>query len=517
MMVLAVGLIVPVVPAGAIAYAVSGRVTLEGVGTPLAGVTVTLWDDSLDEPVADTTTDAAGDYHFATLANADYTLEFILEGHSSRYESFTYSGTPVTRNVQLSELDQIAAGTVTAAADSSPVEDAMVEAYKLLSGDAGYSWIGWAFTDAAGDYALYDEEGGGAGDYVFVANADGFEEAEQDKSWNGTDVLDVDFALEAKTFGSVKVEGEDRFETAVAASQLVFPEDGMSESVIIASGRNFPDALGGSALAGALYCPVLLTEPGSLPTVVADEVKRLGATNVVIVGGIAAVSETVAKALDDLPGVTVDRIAGEDRYETAQLIAERTVDELGPGYLGDVIFATGINFPDALAAAPLATWGGTPILLVKRDEIPDATLDAIAAIEPDYGIVVGGEKVVGPDVYEDLETGFGADGIERIFGANRYETAAEIAQYGYDVYGLAWDGVAFATGLNFPDALAGGAAQGLTGSPVLLTMPNSLEPAPEEKLIDYAAEIFEVRYFGGLKVLDAATRTKIENTVLANK
>jgi putative cell wall-binding protein len=291
-----------------------------------------------------------------------------------------------------------------------------------------------------------------------------------------------------------------------------------SSTAIIASGRNFPDALGASALAGALFCPVLLTEPGSLPGVIKDEVVSLGATEIIIVGGTSAVSDTVMNQLKALPGRTVERIAGDDRYETAQLVAERTVAEAGPSwYDGEVFLATGTDFPDALAVAPLAAWNKKPILLVKPDAIPSATTAAFDTLAVQRVKVLGGEAAVGPEVYQSLEDKFLEDNVDRLHGANRYATAAAIAQYGVDNLGLEWDRVGFATGLNYPDALAGGAVQGLHGSVILLTRPTLLESAPQQKLVDNAFSIYEVRYYGGARAIEQPVRDQIRAVTLANQ
>jgi photosystem II stability/assembly factor-like uncharacterized protein len=91
-----------------------------------------------------------------------------------------------------------------------------------------------------------------------------------------------------------------RFDTAVAASLEAYPDG--SQYVIIATGRNWPDALGGAALAGVLDAPILLSEPTSLPSVTADEISRLGATHAIILGGTGAVSSGVRPPLPPLWG-----------------------------------------------------------------------------------------------------------------------------------------------------------------------------------------------------------------------
>jgi basic membrane protein A and related proteins len=120
----------------------------------------------------------------------------------------------------------------------------------------------------------------------------------------------------------INIQGMSRFDTAVAASLEAYPLG--SAYVIIATGRNWPDALGGTALAGALDAPILLSEPTSLPTATRTEISRLGATHAIILGGTGAVSAGVQNDLATM-GLSVERIAGTTRYQTADAVALRTI------------------------------------------------------------------------------------------------------------------------------------------------------------------------------------------------
>ena len=98
-----------------------------------------------------------------------------------------------------------------------------------------------------------------------------------------------------------RLAGGNRYHTATLATQVVF-EDGSCEKIIIASGQAFPDALSGSALAGALGCPILLTNTKKLADETKAEIQRLAAPNcqVLILGGTGAVSEAAERAIKNL-------------------------------------------------------------------------------------------------------------------------------------------------------------------------------------------------------------------------
>lgn len=308
---------------------------------------------------------------------------------------------------------------------------------------------------------------------------------------------------------SVSVEGRDRYETAVAVSVEAYP-DGLDpdggQTVVIATGRNWPDALGGTALAGVLDGPILLTRQDSLPDVTKAEIQRLGAGRAIILGGASAVGSSVESELRSLLGTgSVTRIAGNNRYETANKVAERVIELLGDRYSGTAFVATGGKYPDALAAAPLAAVKGWPLFLAR----PASGLSAAsrAAMEPVTKVLVlGGPGVVSPAVEKALVTAMGADNVRRLAGESRYDTAVKVAEHGVSHMGLAWNEVAIATGEKFPDALAGGVLQGKRRSTMLLTRGTALSSATAEALALKKAEIGSVTFLGSTGAVSKSAR-----------
>ena len=314
----------------------------------------------------------------------------------------------------------------------------------------------------------------------------------------------------------VPIEGDDRFETGAAAALAGFGATG-APVAIIATGRNFPDALGGSALAGALDAPLLLVDTASVPTAVTEALQLLGTTEAIILGGEAAVTEDVEAQLLAAMGAgsTVDRIAGADRYETAREVAARAITELGGAFDGIAFVATGANFPDALAAGPIAAAAGMPIYLVSNTAGDAATLGAMVADSVSYANVLGGEAVVTEATFGDLESEFGAGRVRRLAGENRYETAAEVATFGVEMAKLGWDGVGIATGEAFPDALAAGATLARFSTVLVLSRPASLPTETGSVLSLNRMAIDDVHYFGGLGALSADVRAAVQQIVEA--
>jgi putative cell wall-binding protein len=93
--------------------------------------------------------------------------------------------------------------------------------------------------------------------------------------------------------------GANRYATAVDVSSSTF---GSSEVAFIATGTNFPDALGGGAVAGGIPGPLLLVPGTSVPADVASELRRLGPDRVVILGGTSVVSASVQAQIETLLG-----------------------------------------------------------------------------------------------------------------------------------------------------------------------------------------------------------------------
>lgn len=164
------------------------------------------------------------------------------------------------------------------------------------------------------------------------------------------------------------------------------------------------------------------------------------------------------------PPPTVERIAGSDRFETsAAIAAKRTL----PYLIGDgvIYVANGLNFPDALAAAPAAAFQDGQLLLTAPTVLPASVQNQIIRLRPDQIIVVGGETNVSASVYAQLASL--APNIKRIAGADRYETSRLIVA---DAFGgsITSHYAYVATGRNFPDALSAAATAGMYGSPVIL-------------------------------------------------
>ena len=208
----------------------------------------------------------------------------------------------------------------------------------------------------------------------------------------------------------------------------------------------------------------------------------------------------------------VERLAGDDRYETA---AEAVLSSwVAVDY---AIIASGENFPDALSAAGLAGAYFCPLLLVRKDSVPQATADALASLGVKEIIIVGGTAAVSDAVMDELGEAYDTG---RIWGDDRYETAANVADEITRRVGPTFAGSAFvARGDAFPDALAVSplayrASMYGGGMPILLTRPGDL-PASTADAID-ALGISAAYVIGGEGAVSSATKTALDALLVAN-
>lgn len=244
-------------------------------------------------------------------------------------------------------------------------------------------------------------------------------------------------------------------------------------TVYVASAENFPDALVAGPAAGLADAPLYLVLRDAIPAATANDLARVHPGHIFVLGGPNAVSDAVVAQMQSLaPGVTITRIGGADRYETAAKVSAASF--MGP--VDTVFIATGVNFPDALAAGAAAGHLGGPVLLVSTTQVPAATAAELTRLEPSQIVVVGGVNAIPDSVVGQLD-GFGAK-IVRVAGADRYLTSVELSKFAFSPIPSE---VFVATGDLFIDALIAGPVAVNAGGPIFLvpTVPNPLE-IPEE-------------------------------------
>lgn len=189
------------------------------------------------------------------------------------------------------------------------------------------------------------------------------------------------------------IAGDDRYDTARLLAERYKQEFGRPETVYLATGLNYPDALAGAAAAAYQGAPMLLTKPGELPGSTRQALAQLRPQNIVVLGGKRAVAKSV---LDDTRAYAgnVERIAGDDRYLTAIAISEATFEPARFGGSGVAYVVSGENFPDALAGSGLAGVNEAPVLLTPSDLPTDELFNELDGLEVTDLFLLGGYKAI---------------------------------------------------------------------------------------------------------------------------
>lgn len=262
--------------------------------------------------------------------------------------------------------------------------------------------------------------------------------------------------------GINRLSGKNRFETGYAIADRLKEILGVSqfETVIVAYGQNFPDALTGSYLAAVKSAPILLTDPSADAQLLAYLHSNLVPNGkVYILGGTSAVTQSFEDEARNM-GYEVKRLKGAGRYETNLAILE----EAGVNTTDDVLIATGKNYADSLSAS--AT--GLPVLLVDK-KLTEEQKAFLATTSMEF-VILGGTGAVSTEVEAELAS---MGTVTRVKGASRYDTSVEIAKRYFDNPRAAV--LAYAQG--FPDGLCGGPLAISMGAPMILTSNDNYVPA----------------------------------------
>lgn len=314
---------------------------------------------------------------------------------------------------------------------------------------------------------------------------------------------------------SYSIAGANRYDTAAKQAHEAYPNG--CEVAIVACGEGgfWADALSASGLAGALDCPILFSAHDSAPAETLRAISDLGVEKIIVVGGVAGVSDAAEESLRACKGVlSLERIAGETRYETQMAIYRYGAGGFNGSNLwgSDVaLVASGLNFPDALSGSYLAFRSAAPIFLAnEQGQLSESQEEALLGASFSHTLVLGGTAAV-----SDLTYGFcqaasiasasdGLSHVQRLGGATRYETSSLIASWSVSHGYASWDKLVFASGTSPYDALAGSVVVGKRHSVVLLmdgVLSDTLNTAASA-----AGSVSGYGFFGGESVFPQSLR-----------
>ena len=269
----------------------------------------------------------------------------------------------------------------------------------------------------------------------------------------------------------VRYAGSDRAQTASLISKGMYKT---ADTVILATGFDFHDALAAVPLASAYNAPLLLADRDNISAKTLAEIKRLKAKNVIVVastnskdqnGKSAAIKSKVYK---QLKGYKVTKLVGSSYYETAKKVAQQLQKKTGkaPNY---VFFTTDKNYADALSVSPVAAILKAPVFYVDpKGKLNANTTYYLKSVKSSVKkvFIVGGTNAVSNDVVAKIKAVLPGKTVQRFDGTDRYATCVRINNAFKST--LTGDSVCIAKGYNFPDALAGGVYAAKQKAPLFL-------------------------------------------------
>lgn len=338
-------------------------------------------------------------------------------------------------------------------------------------------------------------------------------------SLSQTAEANIEVSVERPQLNFNRLWGNTCFGTSAAISQAGWPDG--SETVLIARGDYFTDALAGASLSYRFQhtqgkpAPILLTDSHQLSPETEAEIRRLGAQTAIVLGGPGAVSRQVDSQISRQTQVTeVQRIYGETSYGTARDISKRMQIISAQAQVSlstTAVITTGEDFSDALAVSSPASYNNMPILLVKpfASEPPPETQQALAGIE--RVVIVGGPGAVHPTL-EDWLNSHGHSVVKRLWGTTGYDTAIDIATSGKDTFQLKNSSIIIARGDFFTDGLVGGVfASSLGPAPVILVEPCCVPASTRSYLTSARADAANIYILGGRGAISDGTKSEIES------
>ncbi len=291
-----------------------------------------------------------------------------------------------------------------------------------------------------------------------------------------------------------RIFGANRFETSAAIASRFSG----SNTIYLANGLKYPDALSAASAAGSQNAPLLLTGPDELPPSIAEVLDSVAPSRLVVLGGVDSISSAVFEAakaivLSHDSDAQVVRLAGSDRFATSLLISADAFPTSSTAYV-----ATGLNFPDALSAAAAAGNVPAPVILVNGSAttLDTATRDMLEQLDVTTVKIAGSYPSVSAGVEAAIDSIPGVS-VQRLAGSDRFKTSVDINTNAFTTSNAAY----LAYGLGFPDALSGGALAGQEGVPLFVVRGDCV---PQETLAAMRSMgVTTVHLLGSSSTLDA--------------
>jgi D-alanyl-D-alanine carboxypeptidase len=301
----------------------------------------------------------------------------------------------------------------------------------------------------------------------------------------------------ATALTSSRISGADRYATSAAASLAAHPAPGAVDTVYLASGQNFPDALSAGPAAAQTAGSLLLTKQDGIPASIRTEIDRLDPKQIVLVGGPGALSAAVETAARSL-APNVVRVGGIDRYA----VSDALIRKVWSGGSARAYVATGTTFADALSAGPAAARVDAPVILLpgRSSTLPAGTRRLLVDLGVTSVTIAGATGAVSAGIEQQIRAIPGMSNVARHGGTDRYGTAIVVNRNAFA--GAAVGPTFLATGVNYPDALSAVVPAAIANRPIFLTKAQCVHGSVLSTMTSLSTA--EARLVGGTGVLRGA-------------
>jgi putative cell wall-binding protein len=288
----------------------------------------------------------------------------------------------------------------------------------------------------------------------------------------------------AKDIKINRISGQDRFDTCVKISQ-----NGWSESyyAVLTNGNMYADAVVSSPLAYKFEAPILLVNKDSIPTNIVTELQRLKTKKVFIIGGTSVISKNVEDQLSSL-GISIEeRIAGNDRFETALKVKHHLISVDSK----NVYVVDSNDWQGAIETSPIACATQCPIIYGNKNGVSDEVKQNVNSEFHNFQII--GEE--NNKDYVDNTKNWLSNGLQ-IFtlGQNKTDTNLQIYETFKDKFKL--NKIFLVSSKGFADGLCVSNIAGANNSLILFVDENNISTI-ESFICQHRSEIDEIDAIGG--------------------
>lgn len=297
-----------------------------------------------------------------------------------------------------------------------------------------------------------------------------------------------------------QITGENSYQISKTISQKGWQK---CESIIILNEKSIIDGIITTPLASLYDSPILLSSENTLPNETKSEIERLKPKKIILIGGENTIASEVVSDIKSISeDISIERIGGNNRYETSLEIAKH-IDEKKD--VNKIYVGNSYGEPDLISIATKAGQDKQPIILSEKDKIKDDMYELLKSEELDNAYIIGGENSIQQDVIESLNKITLYDiSKNRIGGVDRYDTNVQIIDKFYNDKNM--DNLIVTDSKDSINALMAAPLSSKIKSPIMIL--------PSEKLTQSQVDLLNNKYANKINVLGNNVNSNVLNELV---